>query len=263
MRGATTRITEKFRREGAKGIFRALASRLGFAVDAPPMEHALRKLISKESVAIVQIGAFIGDTSNDPIYGFLQQWLAADKKSKDIKIVLVEPVREYFDQLKLNYSQIMSDCIHCENVAVAEVSGPKDFFRLGVDPREHGFPDYLKQLGSLRADRMTRLWDRYEADEKIQKFYLEHRIVETVDCVTFEQLLARHHISQVDILQIDAEGYDYEILKSIDFSIIKPTFINYERVLLNEDEPKCREMLVKAGYRLRDCGQDTFCALSD
>jgi hypothetical protein len=62
-------------------------------------------------------------------------------------------------------------------------------------------------------------------------------------------------------LQIDAEGYDFKILKTLDFNKLKPKFINYERVLLQEDEQACREMLEAQGYRLFDWGQDTLCIL--
>ena len=63
----------------------------------------------------------------------------------------------------------------------------------------------------------------------------------------------------LDLLQIDAEGYDYEILKTIDFDRIRPRFVNYERVLLLDEEPACRSMMRDAGYVLFDWDIDTLC----
>ena len=110
---------------------------------------------------------------------------------------------------------------------------------------------------------MEELWDRFENFEQLQQFYLEHRVVEKVKYLTLDQLLAKHQIRQLDLLQIDAEGYDFEILKTLDFNKVKPRFINYERVLLQDQEPACREMLEKHGYRLIDWGLDTLCILEE
>jgi hypothetical protein len=110
---------------------------------------------------------------------------------------------------------------------------------------------------------MTDLWltegkgERRRWYDEGQEFWHQHSAVEKVQCWTFHQLLERHGLDHVDLLQIDAEGYDYEILRTVDFSRVRPRFINYEREILLEDEPACRAMLTDAGYVLFDWGQDT------
>jgi len=99
---------------------------------------------------------------------------------------------------------------------------------------------------------MEELWDQHERMEDAQAFYLEHRVVERVNSIPLDQLLRRHGLSSLDLLQIDVEGYDYEILKTLDFDQIRPLFINYERVLLADTEEECRQMLVGQGYVLMD-----------
>jgi len=159
--------------------------------------------------------------------------------------------------------------VRFEHAAIAEHAGTRGFFRLAADPVAHGLPAWLAQLGSLRADRMTALWDRYERghlaaeSDTLTRFYREHQVIEPVTCITFDMLLARHGLTRVDLLQIDAEGYDYEILRTIDFARVRPAVINYERVLLQHDEPACRAMLTAAGYVLTDWGQDTLCTRCD
>ena len=121
----------------------------------------------------------------------------------------------------------------------------------------------MGQLSSLREDRMTALWESYEADKKMQEFYLAHRAQITVQCVTLQDLLVKHNITDLDLLQIDAEGYDYEILKSIDFQRIKPRFINFEHALLSTTQRlECRQMLERIGYIVHEwAGADTTCQL--
>ena len=106
---------------------------------------------------------------------------------------------------------------------------------------------------------MTTMWDTCERSEDCKSFYLKHRVVDMIDCITSAELFKRHGIEEFDLLQIDAEGYDYEILSSIDFKKIRPKFINYERMLLGEKELTCRAMMRAADYRLVDYQQDTFC----
>jgi FkbM family methyltransferase len=225
------------------------------------METLLHTLGRQPSFSIVQIGAYIGDTENDPLFDFLHRRLGQKPNSTEIKVVLVEPIREYFDQLRQNYEGVGN--LYFENVAIAEKEGEIEMFRLNADPVAHGFPEWLSQLSSLKKERMEELWDNYERHEEAKRFYLEHRVTEKVKAVTLQQLLDKHQIKQLDLLQIDAEGYDYEILKTIDFNNFRPRYINYERVLLQEDEPACREMLMAAGYELIDWGQDTLCILKE
>ncbi len=41
-------------------------------------------------------------------------------------------------------------------------------------------------------------------------------------------LLSECHVRRVDLLQIDVEGYDFEVLLSLDFSSVRPSLIRYE-----------------------------------
>jgi FkbM family methyltransferase len=224
-------------------------------VDPTPMDGVLGWLASRDAFSVVQIGAYVGDTANDPLYDFLRSTLPGHPASV---AVLVEPVREYFDALRDAYGDLPT--VRLENVAIAEQEGDRDFYRLaaGVDPTEYGHAEWLRQLGSLRPDRMTDLWDRRGGEELAKDFWHQHSSVEKVHCWTLEQLLAKHGLDQVDLLQVDAEGYDYEILRTIDLSRVRPRFINYERVHMYEDEPACRAKLIDAGYVLFDWGLDTL-----
>jgi len=66
-----------------------------------------------------------------------------------------------------------------------------------------------------------------------KKFVTENSVTEVVQCETLSALLNKHNLSSPDLLVIDAEGYDFEILKTIDFAHTKPKYINYEHALLS------------------------------
>ena len=77
--------------------------------------------------------------------------------------------------------------------------------------------------------------------------------------MTFESLLKKHNVDVFDFLQIDTEGFDYEIIKMVDFEKYKPKMINYEEQNLSEkDTIECRRFLRNKGYSLFRHGRDVL-----
>ena len=236
---------------GAGGLD-ALRSATWVKMYGSPIGRALDNLAAQPKISLIQVGAFVGDTENDPIFRFLKN----RPPERASTIVLIEPVAEFFEQLCHNYDTIPG--VYFENVAVAESAGIREFYRLGVDPVQFGYPDWLSQISSLDPERMNSLWHHYDKNLEYRRFWLDHRVVERVQCTTVMDLIHKYSIDELDLLQIDTEGYDYRILRSIDFSVLRPKYINYERVHLMDSEKPCRIMLRKAGYRLIDHGLDTL-----
>ena len=80
-----------------------------------------------------------------------------------------------------------------------------------------------------------------------------------VKCVTVQGLLQSCNVDHVNILQIDAEGYDFEIVKSIDLDVLKPEIICFEFLTLGEqDRSAAVRLLVEHGYRWARQGRDIF-----
>lgn len=248
------RVLRAYREGGVGRVWRAAVRRF---VHGPPPPHpvhlALDEIVRQPDFTVVQLGAFVGNTPNDPLYGRLRPRLAEGKG----RLICVEPVREHFEKLVENYRGAGN--VRCENVAVADRNGEATLYRLGVDPVAHGYPEWLAQLGSLKSDRMGSLWDRFEKDADLKAFYLRHRLEERVVCVTFAELLRRHGVGRVDLLQMDVEGYEYEILSTIDFERTPIRYVNYESVLLHERKADLAAWMTRSGYALIDHGQDTFC----
>ena len=76
-------------------------------------------------------------------------------------------------------------------------------------------------------------------------------IAESVPCTRFQTLFSQNRVAQVDILQVDTEGYDYEVLKLFPFDQFTPAFIRYEHSHLSDiDRDACMRMLLNRGYKL-------------
>lgn len=246
------KVLRKFNETGIRGVCGAVYRKM-LSRDTHPMVGALDAITRKPGFSVIQLGAYIGNSGNDPLF----KTLARRLREVDGKLIVVEPVKSFYDELVKNYEGIPG--VAFENVAISDHSGPATFYRLGVDPVAHGYPEWLSQLGSLKAERMTELWDQYEADQRLKDFYLKHRVEEIVQCATFQELASRHRLTALDLLQMDVEGYELEILRTIDFGKLPVRFVNYESVLLHHEKPNAEALMAGWGYHLTDYGQDTFC----
>jgi len=148
--------------------------------------------------------------------------------------ILVEPIKHIFDRLILNYKEYPN--LIFENVAVAD----KEEIRLFYIPRIDG--------GAVLASFSLDVILSTRPDFKIEKDV----IVERVQCVTLEKLLEKHGVVELNVLLIDAEGKDYEIIRSINFNMCNPEIIIFERNNLTfGDYRNCIKLLVKNEYKLR------------
>jgi hypothetical protein len=63
-------------------------------------------------------------------------------------------------------------------------------------------------------------------------------------------LLEEHGLNRLDLVQVDAQGYDYEIVRTIDFETVRPSIIRFEHAHLTDDQCNgCVELLASHGYR--------------
>lgn len=190
-------------------------------------------------LTFLQIGSNDGVT-NDPIHQVVRAcgWTG----------VLVEPVPQLFERLVSNYEGVPG--LAFENAAIGEVDGTSTLY--SVEPRP-GDPFWVDQVASF--DRAT---VEGHADIIVD---VQERIVElSVASLTLPTLVARHGLTSLDLLHVDVEGYDFEVLKQIDFSAAwAPTFIIYEREHFDrETDRAARRLLRGAGYHLVDIWPDQF-----
>jgi FkbM family methyltransferase len=75
-------------------------------------------------------------------------------------------------------------------------------------------------------------------------------IRQQVVCHTVESALRFAGFQTVDLIQIDAEGCDWPIIRSIDFTRIRPAILRFEyRHMRPSDADACLELLAAHGYR--------------
>ena len=189
----------------------------------------------------IQIGSNNG-VSGDPIHPFIvnYRWRG----------ILIEPVRYLYEKLLATYQNQKG--LFFENVAIDREQGVKNLYRIKGTGADH--IAWYEKLGSFNKDHLMK------HRRKIPDFD-ERLIEEKVACTTLKALLAKHKVTCIDLLHIDAEGYDYEILKTVPFHEIKPAMILYENKHLNPDDKlACRKLLKSHGYTLIK-GRDTFAYL--
>ncbi len=145
-----------------------------------------------KNISFVQIGANDGIT-NDPLYGFTSRYRWNG--------VVVEPVKPIFERLKNNYRQLPVEPIMVA-VHASETSMP--FHYLQSTP-EFQLPPYADGVGSFNPRRPIIVTKELKVPETL---------VKTIDvpCKRLEQIVADSKLSKVDLLVVDAEGYDNEIL---------------------------------------------------
>jgi len=165
--------------------------------------------------------------------------------------VLVEPVKYLFDKLVDNYKNEKN--LMFENSAISQENGSRDFYRIreSNDP----LPYWYHQLGSFYLSNILK--------HKNSIPDIEDRIVtEKIPTLTLKRLIEKYNIKSIDLLHIDAEGYDYEILKQIASINIKPKMILFENQhLSNADREASGDLLKKEGYSILEIAVDTFAFL--
>ena len=80
--------------------------------------------------------------------------------------------------------------------------------------------------------------------------------------MTFETLCRRNGIDRLDLLLIDVEGYDWDLIRAIDFERGLPRLVAYEHYhLAPHERAACRAYMERLGYEAMEEHFDTFCLL--
>jgi len=166
--------------------------------------------------------------------------------------ILVEPVPYVFERLRRNYAGV--DHVILENAAIADRDGELPFFHLReADRATERVPQWYDAIGSFSREAVL--------SHRPQIADIDERLVETaVPTLSFDSLLARHSFDAVDLVVVDTEGYDWEVLRTIDLDRHRPALIVYEHFHLDPDvRAAAREHLEAHGYETLEEGFDTFC----
>jgi hypothetical protein len=72
-----------------------------------------------------------------------------------------------------------------------------------------------------------------------------------VPAITFPSLIEKYDVEGYGLLQIDTEGFDYEVIKAAGIDRYRPALINYEHAHLSSaDQRECGRYLSRLGYHM-------------
>jgi FkbM family methyltransferase len=178
-----------------------------------------QELLRNPGLTFLQIGAYDG-VGDDDLRDLVTQY--------ELRGVLVEPQPVAFARLERNYRD--QPQVVLLPAAIAECEGTRDLYcRRGKATMAASFDrNHLRRHGI--------------PDEEI--------FAQPVVCHTVESALGIAGFDQVDLVQIDAEGFDWPIIRSMDFSRLQPAIIRFEyRNMSDRDADSCLEFLAVHGYR--------------
>ena len=194
-------------------------------------------------VSFIQVGA--GDGLRcDPIREFIvrDNWTG----------VMIEPLPRVFALLKANYAHLSRrrDLVF-ENAAISSTTSTLSFYtvadrllsRLGIDD----------QLDLLQKSSVHR--------RHIEQFLPNPADVEqvSVPCTSIASIIYKHFQARpIDLLSIDAEGYESVILRSVDFAKFPIKAIFFESLHLGSAEESLMEHLASHGFVIRKLQNDAI-----
>lgn len=197
---------------------------------------------SRPQAFFVQIGANDGQMM-DPLNATLRRY--------PWRGVALEADPATFERLQKTYADL-SHRVRAINIALAAAQGAQSFYILRNRPGLPALPNWAAGLGSLRRDVVLSHRDRLPGIE-------QYLIEQSVACCDWQTLCETHGITQIDVLQTDTEGYDYEIIKQVDFARTRPTLLIFEHHHLNaETRAECDGRLHQLGYTMFREGLDTW-----
>ena len=206
---------------------------------------------SLKNVTVVQIGANDG-INNDPIHKFIRR----DKWNG----LLLEPQKYVYEKYLLplykNYNAIT-----VINAALDNVDGFKPIYKLAVSNSRWatGLTSFNRKVLEMAIDSGSVEKQAKKEGIVLPKNKKEYISEEKVLCISPAMLLKQYKIDKLDWLQIDTEGFDYEVIKMFNIEKTSPTVISYENMNLSADDKKsCTEYLIKNNYRVRNFDGNTL-----
>jgi len=139
---------------------------------------------------------------------------------KDEQILLVEPVPHNLRLLKENIANYKS--IKVEPITIGQENEIRKFYFIKEES--------VTSLGKHWASGIGSFEKQHILNHKTKRFNVTEDHIETIDIqsLTFNELMNKYSISEIDKLQIDVEGAEYEILNSIDYKNMNINKILFE-----------------------------------
>ncbi len=186
-------------------------------------------------------------------------WLEEEiSKYSTQNIILIEPVPYNLRVLEKKYSNSKNISI-CKNAIFSENKVENFYF---VD--ENSIP----KLGKHWASGIGSFNKQHILNHKSKRFKIEDSDINEIkiEFITFDKLVEKYSIKSIDKLQIDVEGAEYEILRTINLNNIKINQILFESKHFDgtfkegEKLEQIKEKLIIEGYTLSQIDEENILA---
>ena len=242
---------------GIDPIFMKLYAKYFYHPKSDTLASRFIQLGRRADFKFLQVGGNDG-FANDPMFRMIKRF--------GWKGIIVEPQKEVF-QNRLSKTYRLEKNVILENCAIAAETGTKDLYKLSVSNSRWatGLATFNKEVMLDRIKNNDRIKKRALAEGAILPEKKEDYIaIEKVTCYSIQDLMKKHGWNELNLLQIDTEGFDFEVIKTINFESFRPKMISFEHHLLSkEDFSACISLLVKQGYQIEHFGGDTLAILID
>ena len=195
-------------------MYRPKTGTISYFLDTYSRQHP-------HGLTVVQVGANDG-INHDPISKYV--------KRDGWRGVLLEPQKDIHDKwLQKVYSK--NPKIETLCAAIGPTDGTSTLYKIGWSDMR-----WATGLASFQRSTLEQAYSSGHIDRVSKKYGLSipkdsdiHIVEETVRVVSPSTLLKLYTIDQIDLLQIDTEGYDYEVIKLFDVSATKPAIYTSQK----------------------------------
>ena len=188
------------------------------------LEGVIILQIQKEGkIKIIQVGSNDG-IRNDPLHNVITEF------NDRIKLLAIEPQEKVFLKLKKNLSHLKN--ITFSNKLIGDGKKLKFYSIKGVP-----------EVDGISSVEESNLLKRYPSEKIIFNEYQSYTLNQIVD--EFDEF------KKIDLLNIDAEGYDDEIIYNTDLDKIELSLINYEyKNLSRTRHEKLKDYLISKSFEI-------------
>jgi FkbM family methyltransferase len=217
------------------------------------LSHVLEMLFRcADDLRFVQVGANDG-VRNDLLCPFLER--------SDPRGILIEPQTMPYQQLQARYGG--RERLILVQAAIDNRTGARTLYRCREDLVVGEAAAFLSGLASFDRAQVVAAYVRHARRLGLSEHPDRAIVGEAVPTLTLDAVLNDFGLDRCDLLVIDTEGHDFEIIRTIDFSRIRPLVLIYEHKHLGRaDRLACWRLLRANGYRCAADWSNTLALLA-
>ncbi len=200
-------------------------------------ENLIKELFKNKLKKIIQIGANDGKR-----FDILNKFIKKNKTNS----ILIEPIKKNYLELKKNYQKC--DYVQLENSAISVNNEINYLYKVNEKFLKY-YDNHIPGITSFKKNHLI--------NHGVSKSHISR---EKVNCLSIKKLFNKYKIKKIDLLFIDAEGYDGNIL--LDFFKMKKFFpiIIFEYIHIDNNVlKKVIDKLKKNKYKFFMVNENVIC----